>query len=230
MGYRLARKRTALAPLYRELEQRFVGRDEWVIYDIGANDAGSGIAYARAFPSCRVELFEAHPEVAQIARGRLSAAGLDHRARLHEFAASNADGVAQFHVSSQPAATGWRNRVSDSSSLLEPAKHIEVHPNVAFNEAIEVTTRRLDRWLAESNALPPHFIHMDVQGAELMVLEGLGAALEHVEAIWLEVERVELYKGQPLVDEVHRFLDQNGFELAIDSVGEIDNQLWLRRA
>lgn len=231
MCYRLARKRTDLAPLYRALEQRFVGRDEWVVYDIGANDAGSGIAYARAFPNCRVELFEAHPEVAQIARARLAAAGLADRAKLYEFAASNADGVAQFHVSSQPDAAGWRKRVSDSSSLLEPAKHTELHPNIAFAETIEVPTRRLDEWLVESGAKPPQFIHMDVQGAELMVLEGLGAALEHVEAIWLEVERVELYKGQPLVDDVNRFLGSNGFELAIDAVGySFDNQLWLRSA
>ena len=117
--------------------------------------------------------------------------------------------------------------MSDSSSLLEPVKHLELHPNVAFNEAIEVPTRRLDGLLAESDALPPQFIHMDVQGAELMVLEGLGLALEHVEAIWLEVERVELYKGQPLVDDVRRFLGQYGFELAIDAVGDsFDNQLW----
>ncbi len=231
MGYRWARKRTDLAPLYRALEQRFAGRKEWVIYDIGANDAGSGIAYARAFPNCRVELFEAHPEVAQIARDRLAAARLGNRIQLHEFAASNADGVAQFHVSSQPAATGWRKRVSDSSSLLEPAKHIELHPHIAFAETIEVPTRRLDGWLEESNASLPHFLHMDVQGAELMVLEGLGSALAHVEAIWLEVERVELYKGQPLVDDVHRVLHENGFELAIDAVGaNFDNQLWLRGA
>ncbi len=72
---------------------------------------------------------------------------------------------------------------------------------------------------------------MDVQGAELMVLEGLGAVLDHVEAVWLEVERVELYKGQPLVDDVHEFLCKNGFELIIDAVGDsVDNQLWMRRA
>ena len=163
--------------------------------------------------------------MAQIARDRLAAAGLEHSTQLHEFAASNADGVAQFYVSSKPQAIGWLKHASDGSSLLE------LPPEIAFSETIDVPTRRLEAWLAESNTAHPHFLHMDVQGAELMVLEGLGAVLDHVEAVWLEVDRVELYKGQPLVDDVHEFLCKNGFELIVEAVGDrVDNQLWMRRA
>lgn len=68
--YTAARKRGALAPLWRELEGTFGRAKSGVVFD-----AGSGIASARAFPHTTVHLFEAHPTVADIARRRVRAAG-----------------------------------------------------------------------------------------------------------------------------------------------------------
>lgn len=227
--YRSARNRTDEGVVYRALQRTFSSERGWVVYDIGANDAGSAIAYARAFPACRVELFEAHPEVARIAQGRLGEAGLERRTRLHTYAASDADGTATFHVSSEPNRSDWRNRVSDSSSLLAPAEHLNVFASVAFESAIEVPTRRLDGAIDAGELPAPDFIHMDVQGAELMVLNGLGVHVAGVKLIWLEVERVELFEGQPLAEEVATYLAGRGFTLEYDGVaGHSGNQLWSR--
>lgn len=230
-GYTRLRKRSAFGPLYAALEEVFGREKPWVVFDVGANDAGSGIAYARAFPRTEVLLFEAHPAVAKIARRRVSQAGLAHRAHVHEVASSDAVGRATFHVSSQPARSDWRSEVSDSSSLLRPTGHTDHFKHVAFTSTIDVPTMRLDEGISAGHWPVPDFIHLDVQGAELMVLDSLGAHLKRVRCIWLEVEDVELYADQPLAQEVAEYLTAAGFECSWSHAGKTHgDQLWIRRA
>lgn len=70
---------------------------------------------------------------------------------------------------------------------------------------------------------------MDVQGAELRVLRGAGALLNNVRAIWLEIEKVPLYQGQPLAEEVQGFMGAHGFVKHKDTVSEISgDHLYVR--
>src|SRR5205823_4562581 len=74
----------------------------------------------------------------------------------------------------------------------------------------EVQTIRLD----EVQDCPlPDYVKIDVQGAELDVLQGASAALANAVVLETEVEFVPLYKGQPLVGDVQRFLTGHGFVL-----------------
>ena len=48
--------------------------------------------------------------------------------------------------------------------------------------------------------------------------------------IWLEVEAIELYKGQPLKKDIEHFLTGNGFIKIEDTVySESGDQFWVRR-
>ena len=215
--------------LIMHLDERFSGREDVVFFDIGANDGSSSILYSNYFPDVKFHLFEAHPEISKIASQNISKSCRAKNFMVHTFAASDENGVAQFHVSTIPRSQDWRSLYSDSSSLLAPTKHIDVIKHVSFGKVISVETKRLGD-LIQTGFLPkPNFIHMDVQGAELMVLEGFSEFIRNVECIWLEVEAVELYEGQPLVDDVRRFMKEKGFELCLDTVGELDgDQLWAR--
>lgn len=55
------------------------------------------------------------------------------------------------------------------------------------------------------------FLKLDVQGAELMILENAKEVLSNVAVIQCEVEFVELYEGQPLMADVDSFLRSQGF-------------------
>jgi FkbM family methyltransferase len=102
---------------------------------------------------------------------------------------------------------------SGMSSILKPSER-----NLAFfngftgfgrvQRVIEVETRRL----ADIEALQAiDFLKMDVQGAELMVLENSGKALDDCVAIHLEASFVTLYEDQPSLGEIDIWMRSHGF-------------------
>ena len=52
---------------------------------------------------------------------------------------------------------------------------------------------------------------MDLQGAELLAMEGLGDYLDEVKIVQTEVELREYYKGQPLMVDVEKWFEDKGF-------------------
>ncbi|MEA5417046.1 FkbM family methyltransferase [Synechococcus sp. BA-132 BA5] len=72
-----------------------------------------------------------------------------------------------------------------------------------------VVSRRLDD-IVEIDRVD--FIKIDVQGSELAVLTNAQRILPQVLAIQVEVEFVELYKGQPMFSDVDAFLRRMGFQ------------------
>jgi FkbM family methyltransferase len=195
------------------------------MYDIGSHLGTSTNHYSFWFPQASFELFEADPAVAAKCR-ELNPP--NQRIRLHNFACGDADGSAEFFTSKRPLDEDSTVDVGASGSLLQPSGHIKIFPQVPFAEVIKVEVRRLDGWIKETGTIAPSFIHMDVQGAELLVLHGLGAYFETVEAIWLEVENQELYANQPLKPEIEEFFQSRGWTKIIDTVNDIaGDQLWV---
>jgi FkbM family methyltransferase len=74
----------------------------------------------------------------------------------------------------------------------------------------EVDTVRLDD-VAETQGAT--FIEMDVQGAELMILQNSQDRLKRAYVLHLEVEFLPLYEGQPLFSEIELFLRERGYRL-----------------
>ena len=63
-----------------------------------------------------------------------------------------------------------------------------------------------------------------------MVLEGAGNFINSIKAIWLEVSRIDLYKNQPLVNDIAEFMKRNNFILLKDDCGNIQgDQLYISR-
>ena len=96
----------------------------------------------------------------------------------------------------------------ESSSLLLPARHLKEYPEIHFNSQLTVRTKRLDSVL---NRIP-NFLNLDVQGAELKVLHGMGTLIDSLDYIYLEVNDVELYVGCAKLNEIDLFLNFQGFK------------------
>ena len=112
-----------------------------------------------------------------------------------------------------------RCRYNGCSSLYKPnVQLIDLFTSIGASRngnfevlgTTEVTTKRLDD-IEEITACD--FLKIDVQGAELDVLEGAVRTLARTAVVELEVEFVPLYEGQPLFAELDGFMRRNGFLL-----------------
>jgi FkbM family methyltransferase len=224
-------------PISNELRTLFDPAEPLVIFDIGACEGEDSIRYARAFANACLYAFEPLPDNMRRLRKQLSDYGMT-RVEAFELALSDTDGTAVFHVSSgapqgMQDAPDW-DYGNKSSSLLPPADVLQHYPWLKFQEEIEVRTATLAKFCSMRGIDRIDLIHMDVQGAELRVLEGAGDLLRAVRAVWLEIETVPLYEGQPLADEVQRFMESQGFikgkDTLADNPGISGDHLYIRPA
>ena len=102
---------------------------------------------------------------------------------------------------------------SQSSSLLEFGTHLTDYPEITFTGKIQVQTKRLDSLISLIDM--PNFINLDIQGVEMQAIEGLGALIQKIDYIFVEVNRKDVYLGCTKVWDLDRFLASEGFKRRI---------------
>lgn len=93
----------------------------------------------------------------------------------------------------------------------------------------EIQTKTLDELMSELDngwqMSDFSYLHMNIQGSELMALHGGKQTLKHLQAIWLETNIDERYKRTPLKKEFDIFLSDFDFvctmALKINSLGNV---------
>lgn len=209
--------------LFERLEGIFGPDGPPVIAEIGAADGRDTLGYADRYPKAIIHAFEPLESNLVLLRRIEAVCGKIH---VHPGALGGAEGEVSLWVSGGSPPDGrYPGEWPYSSSLFAPTGHTHVHPWCTFTERT-TKMRRFD----SLRLVPPDYIHIDVQGAELGVLSGFGTQLAAVTAVWMEVSTIELYKRQPLYHDVLRFMDERGFNLAVDTAkGQIQgDQLWVR--
>ena len=117
----------------------------------------------------------------------------------YQVALGSEKGTATMYLSSNSA---------QSSSILKPKQHLELHPDVTFNGTEEVEVDLLDNYdVGQCN-----FINIDVQGYELEVFKGGKKTLEQIDYVYCEVNRGEVYEGNALIEEIDEYLSTYRFE------------------
>jgi FkbM family methyltransferase len=223
------------SPIESELGELFGHRKPTAIFDIGACEGEDSIRYARMFPDASIFAFEPMPGNVEMIHKQLRKYGVDQQVSVFPLALSSSAGPVSFYVSSGspshlPNIPEW-NYGNKSGSLLAPDAIREHYPWLQFDTTIEVQTETLEYFCDSHGINSIDLIHMDVQGAELDVLRGAGAMLENTRAIWMEVENVPLYEGQPLADEVEAFMAANRFVKIKDTVSSISgDHLYIRQS
>lgn len=218
-------------PIQEELLRLFRRDAPLTIFDIGSCEGLDSIRYARLFPKAMVCAFEPVPDNVALLQENLERFGTS-TVRVFPLALSDRTGEETFYISSGtpddvPEAPGW-NYGNKSSSLLPPGKVTEHHEWLRFEHTIRVPTDTLENVCCREGFERIDVIHLDVQGAELKVLEGAGSVLETVQAIWLEVEKVPLYEGQPLEQDVESFMSRHGFVKHKESMTDVSgDQLYV---
>lgn len=145
---------------------------------------------------------EAIPEIFTQLQQHISAY---HKMIAYNECIGNKDGFeVKFNVSSHGA---------QSSSILELGTHKEAHPEVSYVSSFKAKTKRIDTLLHEKNIDLNYynFLNIDLQGAELMALQGMGVELHKIDFIYIEVNKAELYIGCPLISDIDTYLDRFDF-------------------
>lgn len=215
-----------------ELKLLFPATKPLIIFDIGACEGEESVKYSLLFPHSRIYTFEPLPENIKLIKANFIKYNI-RNASFHQKAISLKDGIEHFYVSSgQPQnvqASDW-NFGNKSSSLLEPSTYLKENSFLTFKDKIEVETITLKSFCQKQKVTGIDFIHMDVQGAELMVLEGAKDFISSVKAIWLEVSKINFYKDQPLVEDIKEFMEKNQFTLLKDELySEQGDQLYISK-
>jgi FkbM family methyltransferase len=216
------------------LSELFKREENITIFDIGACEGESSVRYSRQFPNARVCCFEPIPSNFKLIQHNIAEFEAS-KVQAFEICLSDKDGGAEFHVSSgkpdefNGKDVDWEFG-NKSSSLLPPDKLLATNKWLEFKNEIKVSTIKLDTFLSREKIDQIDFAHMDVQGAELMVLRGAGKKINVIKNIWLEVESIPLYEGQPVKKDVESFMSNLGYVKLIDTVDEVaGDQFWSRR-
>lgn len=181
-----------------------------VILDIGAHEGDEISLFLEYYPNASVYAVEADPSPYLRLKKRFAH---DSRVKCFNVAIAHYNGQVLFNCSS-----GWfqdkRSTEHDcSGSILFPKLHLELAPNVAFVNQINVECQTLDSFIEENSLDIPDFIWMDVQGAEYNVLLGGGAVLNKVKGLYTEYGLLELYEGQKDLWFIETYLQSFGFSL-----------------
>ncbi|HEY9863066.1 MAG TPA: FkbM family methyltransferase, partial [Candidatus Obscuribacterales bacterium] len=104
--------------------------------------------------------------------------------------------------------------LESSSSILPWKQYGEIYPNIKEIQQLTLSSRTLDTVLEELNLSASDFniLILDIQGAELLALEGATQLLNNLDAIYTNVHYQELFEGGALAAEVNQFLTYYQFE------------------
>ena len=188
-------------PCMLDLEKLLVNHDihpRGVIH-VGAHEGKEYEKY-RKLGVKRVLFIEANPIVYQRLEEKFAEI---EGVKTVNCAISNRKGTAKLHITS----------MDQSSSLLPLKLHRAVYPNIEETCQVTVKSTTLDSLVADIGLCSEDFniLNLDIQGAELMALQGAVKTLKHIDAVNTEVNFDELYEGCAHIDQIDAFMLDRGF-------------------
>lgn len=193
--------------------------DEYgTILDIGSYDGSDARRIKRALPSSRVIAIEPDPINFARLKIRNEASGLD--IEPYNMALSDHSGVGKYipmcHsrevVTDEIFDMGWRG----SGGILPPKPGFLMRAtNLHTHQAFPVNLVTLDEFCRWQSIFNLTVIHMDVQGAEGLVLSTLGDRRPRL--IFLETQETDNYAGAWPLPKLEEFLHERGYVKAWQS-------------
>lgn len=205
----------------RHLDPAAVG----MIFEIGSRDGHDAVLLQRRFQA-PVYAFECNPYALDECRAFLrDREGIV----LIEKAAWNENTTLPFFPVIDTHRDGRRtlNQLGAASCLRARPDYIEKYTQTE----VTVEAIRLDDFCRDRGISGVDFLCMDVQGAAIPVLEGLGGILDTVRYLIIELEHRPIYQDQQLFPEVRSYLSRRGLILVEETFQNdwYSNFLFIRR-
>lgn len=183
------------------IKERFPEQPIKTICDIGALHGMQAISLANAFPDARVFAFECNPtSIIQTVFNT----GFTPNIQVIPLGVWDENQIRTFFMI---------DAYSGGASSFLPLNFNEPVTQDGNHNPVPITVGCITLQDFCRFTQIPHMdvIWMDVQGAELNVLTGLGDLIHKVKAIHTEVCFREYYQGQPLYPDIDKFLTERGF-------------------
>lgn len=177
-----------------------------VIFEIGSRD-GLDAVQLRDFYSAKVFTFECNPEALEIMRNRLEGKA---DITIVPKGAWDRNGTLSFFPIVGTHTNGRPDRPNIGASSFFRAR--DDYRQTYEQTEITVEVVRLSDYCMNADVPFPDLLCMDVQGAALHVLRGLGDQLASVKYVIAELESKPIYQDQDLFPEVDTYLTARGFK------------------
>jgi FkbM family methyltransferase len=181
------------------------GRDVRTIFDVGANTGQSVAQYRAAFAQAAIYSFEPFPGSFEILRRKCE---VDALCKCFQLAVSSKSGHAKLHA----------NKDAATNSLFPTTKEVGIWVDadeIREVDAITVPVTTIDEFCEQQSVSGIDILKMDIQGGELLALQGAGGMLQRgaITMIFLEALFVPIYENQALFHEICEFLFRRGYTL-----------------
>lgn len=182
--------------LYRYLKKSSQQIKHIVI--VGAHYGDEVKRMTELYPDCVFYLFEPFEKYFDHLNKRFNS---NMRIKLFNLALSDKVGSLQF----------YDTNIEGSQSILKPGKFAKDNYNISVDKKIEVNSDLLDNVLDD---IQIDCLWIDVQGAELQVLEGARKSLLKTKSVFIEVSiREGLYENGVTMNDLGQFLEKYNFTL-----------------
>jgi len=210
-----------------------------LIFEIGSRDCLDAIDLNNYY-NCKVYAFECNPMALRLSKNNIKKNNISkNKIELIDKAIYNENKTIKFYPVIKTLGVYEENKelfkienqkygnVGDisnigASSIFKFNKQHEVdkygHTDHHQQKEIDVDAIRLDTFINTSNIDVPDLICMDLQGSELMALQGLSNYLSKVKYIITELLTAYSYEEQGDIKDVIELLENNGFELKVGNL------------
>lgn len=168
--------------LITQLARHYSGRGGFTVFDVGANEGDWCVEMAQLSGNANIEAFEIAPETI----GPLKAAVADFaNVQVHAIGLSDEEGEVTIYLNSGSDTTGLFKRPNDKTSKTAAARVV-----------------RGDDFVTRQGIDHIHFLKIDVEGAEHLILEGFKAMLtdDRIDVIQFEYGEFNIESRQLLRD------------------------------
>ncbi len=185
--------------------QQFFKTNTPTILDVGAHKGESITRFTTAFPNCKIVAAEANPILADAL-----SANYGQRATIINKAVSAIEGTVDFYVNEQTQ-TSSLVPVNHESRDSITIQHEGITGLGAVNTRIQVESTTIDAIVLTHKITSIDLLKIDVQGAELSVLQGASRSLAITSVIELELSLFDFYESSTTFREIEEILHPAGF-------------------
>jgi FkbM family methyltransferase len=202
-GYELQRVQKGWGDIFLIQKELLHTLEVNTIFDLGSNIGRTVGRYKELFPKSRIYGFEPFKEpYMQIVETYRN----DESIKPHNMAVTNKCGRQQFYL----------NQSNETNSLLPTASEWGKYFDTSLTHNVgitEVETTTLDRFCQQANINHIQILKMDIQGGEMMALEGAKNLLnlDAVDLIYTEIMFAKFYENQANFYDMQKLLQNCNF-------------------